>query len=38
VVLLAIYYKKEISDVADSYVKSLADGYFLGLLLDEDEM
>lgn len=32
VVLIAIYYKKEIADVSDNYVKDLADGYFLSLL------
>jgi mRNA-degrading endonuclease RelE of RelBE toxin-antitoxin system len=37
VVLLAIYYKKEIADVSDNYVKDLADGYFLGLLPEPDD-
>jgi mRNA-degrading endonuclease RelE of RelBE toxin-antitoxin system len=37
VVLLTIYYKKEIADVSDNYVKDLADGYFLGLLPEPDD-
>ena len=37
VVLLAIYYKKELADVSDNYVKDLADGYFLSLLPETDE-
>ncbi|GHV40082.1 hypothetical protein FACS1894187_20660 [Synergistales bacterium] len=37
VVLLAIYYKKEIEDVTDNYVKDLADGYFLALLPETDD-
>jgi mRNA-degrading endonuclease RelE of RelBE toxin-antitoxin system len=36
VVLLAIYYKKEIAAVSDNYIKDLADGYFLSLLPEED--
>jgi mRNA-degrading endonuclease RelE of RelBE toxin-antitoxin system len=37
VVLLAIYYKKEIEDFSDNYVKDLADGYFLSLLPETDD-
>ena len=37
VVLLTVYYKKEIQDVTDEYVKALADGYFLSLLTEEEE-
>lgn len=37
VVLLAIYYKKEIADVSDHYIKNLADGYFLSLLPEIDD-
>jgi mRNA-degrading endonuclease RelE of RelBE toxin-antitoxin system len=37
VVLLAIYYKKETAAVSDSYIKDLADGYFLSLLPETDD-
>jgi len=37
VVLLAIYYKKEIAEVSDNYVRDLADGYFLSLLPEASE-
>jgi mRNA-degrading endonuclease RelE of RelBE toxin-antitoxin system len=37
VVLLTIYYKKEIADVSDNYVKDLADGYFLTFLPETDD-
>ena len=37
VVLLTIYYKKELPDVTDTYVRWLIDGYFLGSLPFDDE-
>jgi mRNA-degrading endonuclease RelE of RelBE toxin-antitoxin system len=37
VVLVAIYYKKEIGDVSDNYIKDLANGYFMSLLPETDD-
>ena len=39
VVLLTIFYKKELPDVTDTYIQWLIDGYFLGSLpQDEDDV